>query len=177
MRERVQVEVRLEVPNALLKPGIDDWRGEEPQRQHVGENVANVPKVHRERRQQERECRRKHQLDDDGDREPEQVRRPGIVLRVHQEGDENGQSEEEVHHVRQHADERQDFRGKQDLSYEVPTRDERPGGVGQRRRKPVPGKDAAEHEEGKRLRTRCRVGDDFREHKRVNQQEQKRIDE
>src|SRR4051794_17915510 len=49
VRERIGVEQRLELLDVRLEIRIDDRRCKKPQRQQVGENVADVAKVDRQR--------------------------------------------------------------------------------------------------------------------------------
>src|SRR5438132_9918317 len=58
VRERVQVVQPSEPLHVGLEPGIDDRRREEPQHQHVRQDVANVAEVHGQGGEHERERRR-----------------------------------------------------------------------------------------------------------------------
>src|SRR5262245_13578443 len=64
VRERIEVEQNLEPLHLVLKPRVDDGSREEPQGQEVGENVADIPEVDRERSNDQREGGREDQFDD-----------------------------------------------------------------------------------------------------------------
>ncbi len=57
VRERVEVEEEMELLHARLEPRVDDRRREEPQRQQVRQDVADVAEVHGQRRQDQRQRR------------------------------------------------------------------------------------------------------------------------
>ena len=122
MKERIQIEEPPEhgqqllgdrVPELLHRPRIDDRRGEEPQRQHVREQIADIAKVHGQGRQHETEARGEHELNQHDHRKPRQI---AEIRRVSERGQETGQDrepQEKVHHVREHAHDWQHFGGKQ----------------------------------------------------------------
>src|SRR5688572_14940851 len=121
MREGVQAE-ELALPRAIREQEvrIDNRRGKKPERDQVGQDVADVAKVHRQRRQQQGEAHRQDQLNQDDerkDRELAEVQRPLVIEEKSAKDDE---PEEEVHHVRQDRDDRQHFRREQDLLDQVP---------------------------------------------------------
>ena len=106
---------------------VDDRRREKPERQQVAEQVLEIAEVHRQRREEQRQADREHQLHQHDDREPEQLERIDRPLVVDQERRQDRQAEEEVHHVRQHGDDRQHFRGEQHLLDQVAAGDQRVG--------------------------------------------------
>ena len=94
-----------------------------------------------------------------------------------QDSGDDRQRQEEMQHVRQHADDGQHFGRKQDLLDQVAAGDERTGRFGQRRREPGPREDAAQHEERVRLKALRAIRHDRREDEGVDREEQQRVDE
>ena len=113
--ERIQIEEQLIRQHFLLEPRIDDGRREEPEHQDVCEDIADIAEVHCQRRQREADARREDQLHKDRHRKPCQVPHIRRMPIQDQEEDRNRQREKEVHHVRQHADDGQDFGRKEHL--------------------------------------------------------------
>src|SRR5690606_880980 len=175
----VREGVPVEVPHVLLHhhPRVDDGRGEEPQRQDVGQDVLDVAKVHRQRCQNQRQSRREQQLHEHDNREPDQLAGVNRLLIPDQEERQNRQAEEEVHHVRQHADDGQHFGREEHLLDQIAVGDERVRRLAERGREPRPRQDAAEHEQRVGLGAFVTVRNNDREDERIDQQQQERIDE
>ena len=107
--------------------------------------------MHRQRGKKQRQTGGEDQLHRDGHRKPEEIARIGRVFVVDQEPDEDQQTKKEVDHVREHADDGQHFGGKEDFLDQIAAGNQRARRLGQRRCKPGPRQNAAEHEQGVRL--------------------------
>src|SRR5688500_8571816 len=89
VRERVQLQ-QLRLPYFVARVRrvleqevrVDDRGREEPERQQVRQDVADVTEVHRQRREQQGEAERQLQLDHHGEREDRELcdaERPLVV--------------------------------------------------------------------------------------------------
>src|SRR5207244_2089742 len=132
MRERVCVEQRLESLQARLEPGVEDRCCKEPQREHVCEKVANIAEMDGERREDQCERCGKHELNQHGNRKPQQVPRRGRPKEREKEK-KNGQAKKEMHHVCQHADDGQHFGREENFLDEIAAGNQRSGRLAERR--------------------------------------------
>src|SRR6516225_9314324 len=65
VRKGIDVEQPAELLHVRLEPRIDDRRREEPEHQHIGEDVTDVAEMDREGGEDQGQRRREDQLDED----------------------------------------------------------------------------------------------------------------
>ena len=99
--------------------GINDGGGKKPEGQEIGQDILNIPKMDSQRGDEKSESQRKDELDNDDQREIEQVGSKRFAENGHKE-EKDRQSEHKMNQIRADRDDGKNLSWKQDFLYQIP---------------------------------------------------------
>jgi hypothetical protein len=124
---------------------IEDGREKEQERQAIRQDLLDVPEVNVEGRERQGETGGEEKLEGEEERQEDQ-HRVGTDPKDPEEDEQEREGQEHVDQVREHGDERQDLRRKEDPLDQGPRADDHAGSMAERGRKPQPGEEPGEQE-------------------------------